>query len=92
MNKSAIFSEAYKKATDLFDAGMYRKALSKFETALTAAQDDDSIIDARLCVIDCYQRVEGVSIAQLSLLGRKADFCSLSIRRFCVAASSWSLW
>ena len=93
MDKSATFSEASKRAAVLFDDGMYRKAILKFETALTVAQNEESIIHARLCVINCYQRLEEVSFAELVGLGRRSDeFCSLSIRRFCVAVTSWSLW
>ena len=66
MNESAAFSEASKRATVLFDGGMYRKAISKYETALTAAQDEDSIIDVRLWIINCYERLEEVSLAELS--------------------------
>ena len=93
MDKSATFSEAFMEADGLFKEGMYRKALSKFETSLMAAQDEDSIIDARFWIITCHARLEQVSIAELSEACRKADyFCSFSIRRYCVAATSWSLW
>ena len=93
MDKSATFSEAFKEGRDLFKEGMYRKALLKFETALTVAQNEESIIDARFWIINCYQRLEEVSFAELVGLGRRSDeFCSLSIRRFCVAVTSWSLW
>ena len=91
MDKSATFSEACKDGRDLFDAGMYRKALSKFETALTAAQDDESIIRVRLWIINCYERLKEVSLAERVGLGRRAnDFCSLSMRRCCVTVKSWS--
>ena len=65
MDKNATFLEAFKEADDLFDAGMYRKAISKFETALTAAPDEESMIDARFLIIDCYERLEQVSLAEL---------------------------
>ena len=63
MDKSATFSEALKEARDLFLEGMYRKALSKFETALTAAQDEQSIIAARTLIILCHTYLEEVSLA-----------------------------
>ena len=91
MNKSATFSVAFKKARDLFKEGMYRKAISKFETALTVAQDDRGIIDVRTFVINSYTRLEEVSFSEPVGLGRRAhDFCFLSISRCCVAATSWS--
>ena len=71
MDKSATFSGVLKDATALFDAATYRKALLKFETALTVAQNEESIIHARLCVINCYQRLEEVSFAELVGLGRE---------------------
>ena len=91
MDKSATFSEALKEAMDLFDVGVYREALSKFETALTAAPDERSIIAARSWIIICYERLKEVSLAELVELGRRADdFCFLSMRRCCGAAMSWS--
>ena len=68
MEKSAPFSEAFKGA-DLYKEGMYRKALSKFETALTAAPDEESIIGVRLWIISCHERLEQVSLAEYSGLG-----------------------
>ena len=65
MDKSATFSETFKEASDLFDAGMYRKALSKFEMAFTVAQNDESIIRVRLWIINCYERLKEVSLAEL---------------------------
>jgi hypothetical protein len=80
-----------------FDAGMYRDALPKFETALTALQklghDEKKTFAIHRRIIACHERLLEVSIAELSWLGRKADdFSSLSIGRFYVAATSWSLW
>ena len=93
MEKSASFWEAYEEAKVWLKEGLYRKALSKFETALTAAQDEESIVVVRYWITNCYQRLEEVSLSELVGLGRRADdFCSLSIRRCCVAATSWSLW
>ena len=93
MDKSATFLKAFKEASDFFDAGLYRKAISKFKTALTAAQDEESIIGVRFCIINCHERLEQVSLAELIGLGRRAeDFCSLSIKRCCVAVTSWSQW
>jgi hypothetical protein len=91
MDKSATFLKAFKDARDLFSAGMYHKALSKFETALTVAQDEKNMIDARFSIIDCYERLVEVSGAELVGLGRRAhDFCSLSMKRCCVGVTSWS--
>ena len=73
MDKSATFSEASKEASDLFQKGLYRKALSKFETALTAAQDEESIFAVRSWIINCYARLEEVSFSELVGLGRRAD-------------------
>ena len=88
MDKSAPFLKAFKRAMDLFKEGVYRKALSKFETALTVAQNEESIIGVRLWVIRCHERLEQVSLSDLVGLGRRAhDFSSLSIRRSCVAAT-----
>ena len=91
MDKSATFYEVCKDGRDLFSAGMYRKAVSNFETALTAAPDEESMIDALFLIIGCYERLEEVSLAELVGLGRRADdFCSFSIWRFCVTVKSWS--
>ena len=93
MDKSANFSKAYKEARGFFDEGMYRKALSKFETALTAAPDEKNIIAVRSWIINCHGRLEQVSLAELIGLGGRADdFCSFSIWRLYVAATSWSQW
>ena len=93
MDKSATFSEAFKGARDLYKKSLYRKAISKFETAITAAQDEKSIIVARFRITDCYMQLNEVSLAELVGLGRRADdFCSLSTRRCCVPATSWSEW
>ena len=88
MDKSAPFLKAFKEAMGFFDEGVYRKALSKFETALTVAQNEESIISVRLWIIRCHERLEQVSLPDLVGLGRRADdFSSLSIRRSCVAAT-----
>ena len=93
MDKSAIFSETFKDARDLFKEGMYRKAISKFEMAFTVAPDEESMIDARFWIVNCHAWLKEVSGAELVGLGRRADdFCFFSIRRFCVAATSWSQW
>ena len=90
MDKSAPFLKAFKGAMDLFKEGVYRKALLKFETSLTVAQDEESIIDARFWITNCYVRLQQVSLAELVGLGGRADdFCFLSIRRCCVAVTSW---
>jgi hypothetical protein len=65
MDKSAPFLKAFEEASDLFDAGMYRKALSRLETALTAAPDDKSIIDVRFWIVNCHERLREVSLAEL---------------------------
>jgi Tfp pilus assembly protein PilF len=65
MDKSAPFLKAFKEAMGFFDEGVYRKALSKFETALTAAPDEKSAIAARSWVIACHGRLEQVSLAEL---------------------------
>ena len=93
MDKSVTFSETFKGARDLFEEGMYRKALSKFETALTAAPDEESIIRVRFCIIVCHARLQQVSLAEL--FGWEEEltvFCFLSIRRRCVAVTNWSQW
>ena len=83
MDKSATFSETFKEATALFEKSLYPKALSKFETALTATQHEKNMIDARLWIIYCHGRLNEVSVAELVGLGRRADdFCFLSMRRF----------
>ena len=73
MDKSATFLKAFKEADNLFDVGVYRKAISKFKTALTAAQDEEIIIGVRFCIINCHERLEEVSLAELIGLGRRAD-------------------
>ena len=65
MDKSASFSKAIKEADDLFEKGLYRKALSKFETALTAAPDEESIIGVRSRIINCYARLQEVSLVEI---------------------------
>ena len=93
MDKSATFLKVFKEADGLFSAGVYRKSLSKFETALTAAPDQESIIGVRLWIINCHERLEQVSLAELFGLGRRADgFCSFSIWRLYVAVTNWSQW
>ena len=69
MDKSATFSEMFKEATALFEKGLYRKALPKFEMALTATQDEKSMIDARFWIISCNQRLREVRLAEYSGLG-----------------------
>ena len=78
MDKSATFSEVCKKASDLFGAGMYRKALSKFETALTAAQGEEVIVDVHFWIIQCRAYLKEVSGAALAGLGRRLTFFVLS--------------
>ena len=77
-------------------SGMFRDALPKFKSALTAEQkigkDVENILVIRRYIVDCHARLLEVSGPHAGLLTKADDFCSLSIRRCCVAATSWSPW
>ena len=86
----------FEQGDALLDGGMYRKAISKFEAALTARQkigdDKESVVAIHRRIIACHGRLEEVSGPHAGLLTKADDFCSfISIRRFCVAVTSWSL-
>ena len=53
-----------------FDGGMYRDALPKFKTALTALQkighDEKNVFAIQQRIISCHEGLEEVSIAELS--------------------------
>ena len=60
----------FKQGDALLNGGMYRKALSKFETALTALQKignaEKNVFAIQQRIIACHEGLEEVSIAELS--------------------------
>ena len=65
MDKESEDLEALsKEAIDLFEIGMYRKALPKFKSAVTMAEkagDDRSATELCTCLIACHGRLHEVS-------------------------------
>ena len=55
----------FEQGDALLNGGMYREAISKFKTALTAqqkvAKDEKNIVVIRQCIIRCHGRLEEVS-------------------------------
>ena len=59
-----------KQGDALLNGGMYRKAISKFKSALTALQkighDEKNVFAIQQRIISCHEGLEEVSIAELS--------------------------
>ena len=59
-----------KEATALFNAGMYRKALPKFKSAVAMAEkagDERNVVDLYGWIIACHDRLKEVSAVEWSV-------------------------
>ena len=80
----------YNEAMALDNAGMYRKALPKFKSALAMAEkagDDRSVMDLYMWVIVCHVYLEEVSGVECERITELTFLRSLSIRKCCVYAT-----
>ena len=69
------------EAMALFDAGNYRKALPKFESALAMAEkagDERAAVELYSWVITCHGRLDQVSVVECERIIEKLKFFVLS--------------
>jgi hypothetical protein len=83
-----------KEALAVFNAGIYRKALLKFKSALAMAEkagNEQEAVDLYTWVIACHANLEEVSGVECERIDEKLTFLrSLSMRKCCVCATRWS--
>ena len=84
----------FNEAMALHNAGVYRKALPKFKSALAMAEkagDEQAAVGLYEWVIACHDRLGQVSGVDCESITEKLTFLrSLSMRKCCVYATMWS--
>ena len=81
----------FEDAISLHNAGMYRKALPKFKSALAMAEkagDDRTVFDLYGWIIVCHLYLEEVSRVECERIAQKLTFLRfLSMRKCCVCVT-----
>ena len=82
------------EAIDLYNAGLYHKALPKFKSVVAMAEKagcDQAAVDLYTWVIACHAHLEEVSAVECERIDEKLTFLrSLSMRKCCVCVTSGS--